>query len=330
MYKRMLIPLDGSEIAETLLPYVKEIAGRLGLKMTFLYVCSPHESESPATCLAYVENAAEITASQAREFREKAGIQTQGEELKAEGKIVEGHPAEEILRFADENEVDLILMTTHGRSGIKRWALGSVADKVLRSSTVPVLLVRSGTPERTTDDEGLVRKILVTLDGSEIAESILPYVETLAKQWNARLLDVVLLMVCEPLVIPPIYAPDMEAPVNWGNLVEEHIAYSKKAADQYLTGVAMRLNDAGLKVNSVVLEGAPAGEIINYANENPYSLIAIATHGRSGISRWAYGSIAEKVLSGASSPIFLVRPPSAESLPLLQTFVGTVRSLPPL
>ena len=76
--------------------------------------------------------------------------------------------------------------------------------------------------------------------------------------------------------------------------------------------------------------GMPAEEIINYANRNPFSLIAMATHGRSGLGRWAYGSVADKVLSGASRPVFLVRPPSADGLTLLQTFVGTVRSLPPL
>ena len=124
--------------------------------------------------------------------------------MKAEGEVVVGHPAEEILRYADEKEVDLILMATHGRSGIKRWALGSVADKVLRSSTIPVWLVRAGAPEQRTDDEGLIRKIIVPLDGSELSESVLPHVEMLVKQWGAELIDVVLLMVCEPLVIPPI------------------------------------------------------------------------------------------------------------------------------
>jgi nucleotide-binding universal stress UspA family protein len=328
MYKRMLIPLDGSELAEILFPYAKELAGRLGLEMTFLYVCRPHESESLAVYRAYVEHVAEIIAGQVKEIREKAGIQTQDQPVKAVGEVVVGHPAEEILRYADEKEVDLLLMATHGRSGIKRWALGSVADKVLRLSTVPVWLVRAAALEHVTADEGQVRKILVPLDGSKLAESVLPHVEMLAKQWGVGLIDLVLFTVCEPLVIPPL--PTVEMPVNWGNIVEEHAVYSKKAAGQYLAMVAARLNDAGLKVSSEVIEGIPAEVIINYANGNPYSLIAMATHGRSGLGRWAYGSVAGKVLSGASRPVFLVRPSSADGLTLLQTFVGTVRSLPPL
>jgi len=330
MYKKILIPLDGSEVAEIVFPYAKELAVRLNPDITFLYVCNQHESESIAVYRAYVDHMAENIINQAMDVQEKEGIQKPDQLVKAEGEVVVGHPAEEILRCADEKEVDLMLMATHGRSGIKRWAMGSVADKVLRSSTVPVWLVRAGAPESKTYNEELMRKIIVLLDGSELSQSVLPHVETLVKQWGVELVDVILLMVCEPLDTPPVSAIGMEAPVNFGDLVEEHIAYSKKAADQYLAGVAMRLKDAGLKVSSEVLEGAPAGEIIDYANENPYSLIAMATHGRSGIGRWVYGSVAEKVLSGASSPVFLVRPPSAYSPPLLQTFEGVVQSMPPL
>ncbi|MFC2018095.1 universal stress protein [Chloroflexota bacterium] len=332
MNKRMLITLDGSELSETLFPYAKEMAGRLGFEMIFLYVCKSHESESLAVYRAYVEHMAEIVASEAVEIREKTGTQMQDQPVKAEGKVAIGHPAEEILRCADEKKMDLLLMATHGRSGIKRWALGSVADKVLRSSTVPVLLVRAAALEKTADDEGQIRKIVVPLDGSEMAESVLPHIEMIAKQRDGELIDVVLLMVCEPLVIPPIATTPittMEVPTNWGKIVEEHIAYSNKAAREYLAGVEARLNNAGLKVSTEVVDGVPAQEIIDYANSIPCSLIAMVTHGRSGLGRWAYGSVAEKVLSGASRPLLLVRPPSDEGLPLLQTFVGTVRSLPP-
>jgi len=328
MYKKMLVPLDGSELAETLFPYAKELAGRLGLEMTFLYVCNHHESDSLAVYQSYVEHVAEIITNQAIELQEKLGTQTQGKSVRAEGEVVVGHPAEEILRCADEKEVDLLLMATHGRSGVRRWTLGSVADKVLRSSTIPVCLVRAAAPEMSAEDDGQIRKIIVPLDGSELAESILAHIEILAKQWDAKLIDVVLLMVCEPLVIAPLPTTE-EVPAFWGNIVEEHIDYSKKAAGQYLSGVAKHLYNAGLKVDSEVVEGVPAEEIIKYANGIPGSLIAMATHGRSGLGRWAYGSVAEKVLSGASRPVFLVRPPSAAGLSLLQSFVGNVRSLPP-
>lgn len=327
MYKRMLIPLDGSDIAEVVFPYAIEIAGRLGLEMTVLHVCSQHESESIAVYRAYVEHAAEHIIGQVRDIQKEVETQPQDQLAQAEGEVTIGHPAEEILRFADISEADLLLMATHGRSGIKRWAMGSVADKVLRSSTIPVWLVRAADSGETTDNKRPVKKIIVTLDGSAMAESVLSYVEMLAKQWGDGIVDVVLLTVCEPMVLPSFATA--EAPVNWENIVEEHLTYSNIIADKYLAGIAMRLKNAGFKVSTEIIEGTPADGIVNYANENPCSLIAMATHGHSGISRWAYGSVAEKVISGASCPVFLVRPPLAEGIPLLQDFIGTVRSLPP-
>lgn len=328
MYKRMLIPLDGSEIAKSVFPYAKELVARLGLEVTLLYVRDPLEQESLSVHQAYVDHMAEIVVNQAQETREKADIGKQDKSLKVEGKVVTGHPAEEILNCAAEKDIDLLLMATHGRSGIRRWSLGSVADKVLRSSALPVWLVRASDTEGVTDEEVHIRKVVIPLDGSELAEYVLPYVKSLVKQWSAEPVNVVLLMVCEPLVIPPV--PTVEIPVHWGNIVEEHLEYSKKAAGEYLAKWAKRFKEAGVEVDSEVIEGLPADEIINYASENHLSLIAMATHGRSGLSRWAYGSIADKVLSGAPSPVLLVRPPSTEGLSLIDTFMGTVQSLPPI
>lgn len=324
----MIVPLDGSEVAKSVLPYATELAGRYGIQPIFLYVCDSHETNSLAVYRAYIEHVAEDITKQSREIQKSTGTQKQYQRLKAEGEVVTGHPAEEILRYADEKKADLILMVTHGRSGVKRWALGSVADKVLRSSTVPVWLIRAADPANKIGEKESVKTILVPLDGSELAESVLPHVEMLVKQGNSEDIKVVLIMVCEPLAILPIST--LEVPVNWGNIMEEHMAYAKKAATQYLARVAAHLTKAGLKVSSEVIEGHPAHEIINYANKTPDSIIAMATHGRSGLGRWAYGSTAEKVLSGASHPILLVRPSAADGPSLMRTFMGTVRTLPPI
>ena len=300
MYKRMLVPLDGSELAEVVFPYAKELAARLDLDVILLHVYSPEERELIPMHQSYVERAAEIIRRESEEVREKTGIQPGGKALEARGELAVGHPAEEILRYADGNDIDVILMATHGRSGVRRWAMGSVADKVLRASGVPVWLVRAGIPEEIVYDKWPRRTILVPLDGSELAESVLSHVEAVAKQRGAELVDVVLLTVCEPLFFPSDYPPAI--PLT-----------GERLAEQYLAGVEKRFKNVGLKVRSEVLvgeplAGKPADEIVDYANRNHFNLIVIATHGRSGISRWAYGSVAEKVLLGVSSPIFLVRP----------------------
>jgi len=307
MYRKMLVPLDGSQLAEVVFPYAKELAGRLDLEIILLHVYSPAERESGAMHRAYIDRVTDIIRRQSEEVEGRMGVQPEKKAVQVQGEVAEGYPAEEILRYADKNDVHLILIATHGRSGVRRWAMGSVADKVLRASKVPVWLARAGIPEETVYDKWPKRTVLVPLDGSELAESVLPHAEALAKQRGAELVEVVLVRVCEPPVIPADY-PEASMPLSWEEHVEQVVAKCRHACEQYLAEVEKGLKDAGLEVRSEVLVGKPGNEIVDYVNRNPFNLIVMSTHGRSGLGRWAYGSIADKVLHGVSSPIFLVRP----------------------
>ena len=302
----MLVPLDGSKLAEVVLVYAKELVGRLDLDVTFLHICSPEEPEPAPMHRAYVEGVAETVRHQSKKIKEKAVIETGGSAIEAQGVLAVGNPAEEIIRYSYENSIDLIMMATHGRSGIGRWAMGSVADKVLRVSKVPVWLVRAKIHEEIINDKWPRKTILVPLDGSELAESVLPHVEALAKQRNGDTVDTILLRVCEYAVVPNDNVKGV--PSGWEKDVRREIARSKREAGKYLAEVEKRFEDADLRVQSEVLVGKPPNEIINHANGNPFSLIAMATHGRSGLKRLAYGSVADKVLRGASCPLLVVRP----------------------
>ena len=307
MYKRMLVPLDGSELAEVVFTYAKGLAGRLGLDLILLHVCSPEESELAPMHRAYIERAGEIVKRQSQEVQERKGIKSGVKAIEARVEMAVGRPADEILRYANEGDVDLILMATHGRSGIGRWVMGSVADKVLRLSKVPIWLVRAGIPEEIVYDKWPSRTMLVPLDGSKLAESVLPHVKALAKQRGAELIDVVLLRVCERGVISPDY-PEATMPLSWEEHVKRATDFYKQVSEQYLAGVEKRLKDAGIRVRSEVLMGKPSDEITEYATKNPFNLIFMTTYGRSGLSWWPLGSVADRVLHGVSSPIFLVKP----------------------
>ncbi|MFC2016287.1 universal stress protein [Chloroflexota bacterium] len=308
MYQRMLVPLDGSELAEVVFPYAKELAGRLDLEVILLLVASSALTEFVPMHQAYIERAAEIVKRQAKEVQERVGIQPGAKPVGVRGETAKGYAAEEILHYADENAVDLIIMATHGRSGIKRWTMGSVADKVLRASKVPILLVRAGIPDEIPYDQWPTRTILAPLDGSELAESVLSHVEALSKQRGSELVDVVLLRVCEPLAVPSYSTPELSGvPLNWGEYVQQEMARAKQAAREYLAGVEKRLKDSNISVRSEVLEGKAADEIVDYVKKNPFNLIVMATHGRAGLSRWVYGSVAENVLLEVSNPVLLVR-----------------------
>ncbi len=294
MYRRMLVPLDGSELSEVVFPYARELAGGLGLNVILLHVHSPVERGTKHVYRAYIKYQTEVMKRRLAKVVKRIGISSEGKTLSVQGTVVEGYAAEEILRYADEKEIDFILMATHGYSGVKRWALGSVAEKVLHISKVPIWLVRASVPEQTTTDTWSSRTILVPLDGSELAEGVLPHAEAIAKQRGAELIEIVLLRVIESPIVSDHYF--------------RNVPVTKEEVSQYLDKIERRLKHNGLKVRSQILEGDPAEQIISYASKNPSNLIVMSTHARSGIGRWFYGSITATVLHRASSPVFLVRP----------------------
>jgi len=310
MYQRMLVPLDGSELAEVVFTFAKELAGRLDLEIVLLHVAASGEDEFAPMRRAYIKQSAETIKHQAQEVQARTGFQPGSKPIEARGELTVGHPAEEILRYAEENAIDLVLMATHGRSGIRRWAMGSVADKVLRASKAPILLVRAGIPGEPVSGQWPIKTILVPLDGSELGELVLPHVEILAKRRDTEPIDVVLLRVCEPPATPTYYGPDLsEVPLNWGQFVQQETYRGKKVAKEYLAEIEKRLKGINISVRPEVLVGKAADMIVDYAKKNHFDLIVMATHGRAGLSRWVYGSVAEYVLLGVSSPVFLVRMP---------------------
>ena len=302
MYKRLLIPLDGSDLAQAVLPEAGALALDLDLEeITLLHVCNSQECEVVSLHRDYIERAAEIVRHYVSQgCEDEAALRVKHATIGADLAI--GHPAEEILECADKAECDLILMSTHGRSGIRRWALGSVADKVLRAATIPIWLIRAGS-NTGHNRMGTKRTILVPLDGSELAEAVLPHVTALAASGRRENVDVVLLAVCEPLASPEFYL----GPSGAADL-DSQAASCVRFNEGYLSGLEKQLRRAGISTRSEILMGNAADQIITYAARSPLHLVAMATHGRSGLNRWVYGSVAEKVLLGASCPLLLVKP----------------------
>lgn len=141
MYRKILVPLDGSELAECVLPHVKTIAAGCGVReLMLLRVVEPLPAGTPPAVDFEVVQKAGLKAAQ--EYLDKIKAQLSKEGLNVEAKVLTGKPAETITDFAQRNRVDLIALATHGRSGISRWVFGSVADKLVRSSSAPVLLIR--------------------------------------------------------------------------------------------------------------------------------------------------------------------------------------------
>lgn len=251
----------------------------------------PEEKQFAQMHRAYVE----WTADTIKHQSEKSGCP-----IAARGEVVVSvSPSEGILDYARKNKIDLIFLVTR-----RCLEPGSVSDTILRTSHIPVLLVRADSSARVSKRSNMT--IIVPLDGSRLAESILPHVEAIAKSRGSGTIDVILVSVCEAPPINSDYPEDMA--VSWDDHVEQEVAQCQIGSKQYLSGIERRLIQSGIKVKQQTLVGRVADEIVDLAAKIPSSLIAMSTHGRSGVGRRVYGSVAEKVLIGASSPILLIRP----------------------
>ncbi|MDM7998959.1 MAG: universal stress protein [Dehalococcoidia bacterium] len=289
MYERILVPLDGSGRAEHALPYAEWLARRLNSMVTLMTAC-PQNDPVVRPLTVYLEKKAEEM--------EKAGA-------KVDYVCVIGDIAEEILELSEKNRIGLIVMTSRGASGTSRWSLGGVALKVVLHSNTPILLVRTAERHAARLEEG-VRSILVPLDGSPVAESILPHIQDLAL---ATGLEVILLQVTVPIGYPSVGRDAADAEKHEKDV--KKLNEARVAATQfYLSEREKELSAKGVKVKTVSLTGKPASEmILKYIEDNPIGLTGLATHGFSGISKWAFGSVAIDILEGSTRPLLLLRPP---------------------
>jgi nucleotide-binding universal stress UspA family protein len=290
MYNKILVPLDGSELAEAVLPYARFLADALQLPMDLAHVNDPETvapSMHPSRAADYLKNvAASLSGS-----------------LTVHCNVRNGAAAGVIVDSASADAGILIAMATHGQSGGQRWVLGRVAQKVLQASRNPLILIRpnEGTPP---GGEVRLRTVMVPLDGSHLAEQIFPHVVYLATKLGLRavLIRTYALPTASYFLGAGISSPDR------AELGEE----LKKEVGDYLQLKAEGLRAKGIaKVSFVVVEGRGPEEIIKEAQEASDNMVAMSTHGRSGIGRWVLGSVADRVVSYCGDPVLVIRPVSS-------------------
>ena len=269
MFERILVPLDGSELAEAILPQLRGALFRPGVDLILVRaVPRPYgmDTEAGRAMAALEDCAADYLRMMERWLT--------GQGARVRTVIRRGPAAETILAVGGEEGASLIALSTHGRTGIGRWVLGSVAEKVLRASPMPVLAMRAAAGPR----EQAFRTLVVAIDSSDLSlEAVAPAIE-LARAFGSRVRPV---HVCE--------GPECAVPVP------------------QMTEAYERFREAGIPVEPVMAQGDPATGLLDACRECSADVIAIATHGRSGISRWALGSVAEKVLRASTIPLLVVR-----------------------
>jgi nucleotide-binding universal stress UspA family protein len=301
MATQILMPLDGSSLAEQALPCAVTLARELPAELVLLRVIW-----IPSDVLAILDESAvamDATVSQltaeADDYLKALVGQLKDANLNARHVVRYGPAAEAILDYAEEANLDQIIMATHGYSGIKRWTHGSVAERVLQAVRVPLLLVRAGEQDLADDwlQPARCRRILIPLDGSSVAEQILPIAVPIAQAMSSELvLFQVSLAQVSGWMTDEWYLPALGV-----------LDAAEEDTEVYLSTVADRLAEQGLDVATATSLGPVADSILEYAEDNQVDLIAMCTHGRTGLARWAFGSVADRVLRAGSTPILLVR-----------------------
>ncbi len=285
MIQKILVPIDGSELSERVFPWVRYLAKGLNSEVTlFRSFEPPHaiyfmpELIVPSPEMLSEEN----IANQVLAYLDRKVNQLS--ELQVNTHLACGEAGDEILKHSQE--FDLIVMASHGRGGLGRWLLGSVATKVVRASSKPVFVV-SGKRLAETERTPEIGRILVALDGSELAEKALDRAVKLASAFSAELIlyqSVSIAEIAHPAVIE----------INQRELSE---------AQSYLDG--LKSKHEPLVTHTIIHEAHPARGIVDVAADRNADIVVMGSHGRSGINRWLLGSVAESVIQNAPCPILI-------------------------
>ena len=278
MLEKILVPVDGSELSDRILTQLRRLLVAKDAVVKLVQVLPAKAAGDPTSGSELVDSALARLESVASALRSSgASVSTE---------VLLGEPAERILEFARTWKPSLIALATHGRSGIARWIRGSTAERLLRASPFPLFLANPhGLGER---DELRMKRILLPLDGSERSAEILPLVREIAQLYQAEVtvfhaIDIP--MVGEPMVVMPLM--------------------SECEARELMEPFRRRLGTPGAQILTAL--GGAASSIIEEAERGKYDLIALTTHGRTGVDRWAFGSVAESVVRHAPCPLLVQR-----------------------
>lgn len=303
MPSKVLVPVDGSNFAEHALPYALGVARRTGAAIHLALVHVPAETVSPTYPFA---DALESRDAELREhdtaYMEELVERLKPADVELRPALLRGRVPSALADYVDEAQIDLIVMTTHGRGGLQRTWLGSTADSLIRHCMIPILLVRPSDDTREIDPESdrEIGKVLAALDGSDTSET------ALRDAFEIGITDDASLVLVHALQ-PPVAAASPYLP-HTIQLTQDEMEAREQHMEQYLKRVAERqwLGDRPTEVR-VQVDYHPAPAILELAEEEAVDLIALGTHGRGGLRRLVLGSVADKVIRGTHRPVLVHR-----------------------
>jgi nucleotide-binding universal stress UspA family protein len=319
MFNKILVCLDGSGLAEQILPYAVQQTKSHGSEMILLRVVPEHVSVSPnipgSSGIPVKTESEEETEKEVKEAERYldflASDILKSYDINTTCFVARGNAGEVIVNYAGNNDINLIAIATHGRSGVGRAVLGSTADFVIRHSGRPVLTIK---PKRKSESITLqsanstLTRILVCLDGSKLSEYIIPYAVKQAQATGSQLLLLQAVPAEELKVAAGVVATPRarEVETTLFNKEEDEIK-------DYLKNIAQSIRQMQVEVEWLLLQGEVGEVIVDCALNNNIDMITIATHGRGGLTRTLVGSVADYVLRESGLPILLIRPKQVSS-----------------
>lgn len=317
MFDPILIPLDGSLLAECVLPHASAIARAFNSRVMLLRALDRNQAAEKAQLFDLLNW--QINKTGAKLYLEKTSARLQKSGLQVEVTVLEGLVAESITDFAQSQGMKLIILSSHGRSGLSQWGLSSVTQKIIFSAPTSVLIIRAHQPTASDLDERLYTQIMVPLDGSRRAENVLPMVTALARFHQSRIHLVHIVRAPEMARQMPLAREDVD-------LSNRIIARNREEAIRYLDQVRLHSPLEGIDVETHLLTGDNAASALHeFADQEHIDLVVLSAHGYSGNNRWPYGSMVNNFILYSKVPLIIVQDLPAKEEPVVNEMVPRKR-----
>ena len=289
MLEKILIPLDGSKLSDASLCHGVELARAFASEMHLLGVCEGPDEKHHRLMQVYLEKNVEV-------MRRTAS----GKPLNVKTVVLCGEPADRIIEYATRERMSLLITVTHGHAGIMPWTMGSTANKIVHGALVPVLLLRAAEVKKRGPQKSIFSKMLLPLDGSEAGETALPLVLEIA----ARLKTEVTLL----SVVESGQQVHTIGGLDFIRFPEQHVRKMKSDLSAYLDAAVQRFRDRGIEARGELRSGHAAEEILKCAKAAAVRLVAMSSHGKSGLREWVFGSVSNKILHAGKNHLLLTKP----------------------
>lgn len=306
MLDHILAPLDGSPLAECVLPHVLAVAKTMRARITLIHVVErPRETgELPTDPLHW-----HVKKNTARGYLDEIKARLDGDGLEINTAILEGIPAELIIKYANNNNVDLIALSTHGRSGLSGWNISSVVQKIIQRAYKSTLLVRAYKPEGVQFNKHYhYKRLLLGLDCSPRAEMVLPVAIRLSKYHGAKLILGTVIRTPELF----LHFPPSEEDTALANRLLER---NQRAAEHYFEQLSAQFASQNIElVTFQVASDSVISSLHNIVEKEKADLVMLAAHGRSSDGRWPYGSVTSSFIFHGNTAVLIIQDRSQDEI----------------